>query len=188
MIFRVSAAACAAAALAMLAAPVQSNARGGAVAMGHVGGFHPPVSSFNHGRPPVARLPVARPPVAHPQPAHAHRAPQLRHDFVGRHGFGASARRNNRGTVQYSDFGGYSGPVTSSDDGSFYGSYYDPSDRSGWFYPPIPKVPPAIVLPVAGPSVAGREAQVVDRGGCRSETVAVPSPGAAERSVTITRC
>jgi hypothetical protein len=173
MIFRVSAAACAVAVAAMLTAPVQSSARGGAAAMGHVGGFHPPVSLFNH----------VRPPVAHPPLAHAHRAPLLRRDFNGRHAFGAAARRNNRGTVEYLDLGGYSGPLTNSGDGTFYGSYYDPSDMSGWIYPPLPKVPPAAVVPVAG-----RDPVVVDRGACRSETVAVPTPGAAERRVTITRC
>lgn len=178
MLSRVGAAVCAAAAVVMLAAPLPSSARGGAAAMGHAGGFHPPVSSFNHARPPMVR-----PPLAHQPLVHAHRAPLLRHEFNGHHAFGGAARRNQGATIGYVDPGGYSGPLTYSDDGAFYGSYYDPSDWTGWIYPRAPKVPSAAVVPVAG-----REAQVVDRGGCRSETVAVPSPGSAENNVTITRC
>jgi hypothetical protein len=133
---------------------------------------------------------VVRPPSAHQPLAHAHRAPLLRHQFDGRHVFGSAARRQNGAAVGYGDFGGYSGPLTYSDDGAFYGSYYDPSDWTGWIYPWTSKVPPAAVVPVAArePQVAGRAPQIVDHGACRSETVAVPSPGAAEPSVTITRC
>jgi len=172
MLSRVSAAACAAAVAAMLAAPAPSSARGGAAAMGHVGGFHPPVGSFHR---------------VQPSFEHAHRVAPIRHDIERhveqRHAFGAAARGRHRAVLGLSDLGGYWGPLTTSDDGSFYGSYYDPSDMSGWMFPPVPKVPAAAAVPVAA-----RYAPVVDRGGCRSETVAMSSPDGAERNVTITRC
>ena len=174
MVSRVSAAACAAALVAMLAAPVQSNARGGGGAMGRGGGFHPPVSSFH---PPVRSFHHVHPPFAH-----AHRAPLVRHEFARSHAFHAAARRHHRAALGLADLGGYWGPVTSSDNGTFYGSYYDPSDMIRPFDPPAYRVPPAAVVPVAA-----REAYV-DRGGCRSETVTLQSPGSADRSITITRC
>jgi hypothetical protein len=170
MLSRVSAAAGAAAVAVMLAAPAPSSARGGA-AMGHVGTFHPPVSSFHR---------------APPSFAHAHRGAPIRHDIERRveqrQVFGATLRRHQR-AVGLSDLGGYWAPLTTSDDGSFYGYNYVPSDMSGWMYPPVPKVPAAAVIPVAA-----RYAPIPDRGGCRSETVAMPSSDSAERNVTITRC
>ena len=69
------------------------------------------------------------------------------------------------------------------DDSVFYGTYYDPSDLTGWIGGPAYFVPPASVVPTAE-----RLDRPADRGACRSETVPVPTPGGAERSVTITRC
>ncbi len=174
MLSRVSAAACAAAVAAMLAAPAPSSARGGA-AMGHVGGFHPHIRSFHRVPPQFVH---ARPPFVH-----AHRVPLTRHDPVRREAFHAAERRHHRAVLGFWGFGGYWLPFTSGDDGAFYGSYYDPSDANGAIDPPLPRFAPAAVVPVAA-----RDVPVLDRGGCRSETVALPSPDGAEHNVTITRC
>jgi hypothetical protein len=171
MLYRVSAAACAAAVGIMLAAPAPSNARGGAAAMGHVGGLHPSIRSFHRVRPPFVH--------AHPPFAHARPVPLTRHDPVRREAFHAAERRHRRVVLGLWGFGGYWLPFTYADDGAFYGSYYDPSDVTGAIDPP----PPAAVVPVAA-----RDVPVLDRGGCRSETVALPSPDGAEHNVTITRC
>jgi hypothetical protein len=168
MFNRISAAACAAALVGMLAAPAESSARGGAVAAGHAGGLHPVVRSIHR---------------VHPPFVHEHRAPVTRRAFVQRHAFHAAARRHHRATFGLLGFYGYGLPVTYADDGAFYGSYYDPSDVTGSTGAPVYAVPPADAAPVAE-----RAEAAVDRGGCRSQTVAVPSPGGAERSVTITRC
>jgi hypothetical protein len=175
MFSRVCAAACAAALVVGVCAPAESAARGGA-AVGHVGGFHA------GGVHPVVRpFPHAHAPFAHGPFAHARHVPFAR--FPGAieraHALRAAALRH-RGAIF--GFGAYGFPITYADDAMFYGSYYDPSDVVGSINGPAYADPPADPAPVAG-----REAQVVDRGGCRSETVAVPS-SSGERSITITRC
>ena len=179
MFYRISVAACAAAVAGMLWAPAQSNARGGA-GVGH-GGFRPVMH-------PVPRIHfplVPRPrPLPQPRPlplVHKHPVSFVHHPFAHRHPFHTFARRHHRGI--YGGLPSYGWPVTYGGDSPFYGSYYDPSDGTGSDDPPVYTVPPAGVLPVLGASQT-----YVDRGGCRSETIAVPSPGAAERSVIITRC
>jgi hypothetical protein len=170
MFSRVGAAACAAAVIVgVLAAPAETGARGGAVAIGHVGGFHPVVRSMQH---------------VHQPFVHDHRAPLIRGAFAQRHGFHAAALRRHRPFVGLYGFYGFALPFTYADDGPFFGSYYDPSDVVGSLGAPVYAVPPAgVVAPVAE-----RAEAPLDRGGCRSQTVAVPSPGGAEQSVTITRC
>ena len=80
-------------------------------------------------------------------------------------------------------FFGYGLPLTYADDTAFYGTYYDPSDVTGSIVVPAYAVPPAPV-----PTLAGPPDPPIERVGCRSQTVAVPSPSGAEHSVTITRC
>ena len=174
MFNRAGAAACAAAIAGMLLVPVPLSARGGAGAMGHSGGFRP-----------VHRIhaPFVRP-VRRVAPfAHHHRAPFLHRDFHDRHGFHSAAEHRHRRAIFTVPLFGYAVPVTYADDSAFYGSYYDPSDLAGSIFVPPYAVPPVRVLPVAGLPDPPPE-----RVGCRSQTVAVPSPSGAERSVTITRC
>jgi hypothetical protein len=170
MVRRMSAAACAAALVGMLATPVESSARGGGFATGHVRGFHPVVRPIHRVHPFVH---AHRPPLPH--------RPLVRHPLV-RDAFHAAARRHHRAVFGVFGFYGFGLPVTYGDDGAFIGSYYDPSDVTGALDPPAPALPPAS-LPLSV-----RAEAIVDRGGCRSEIVPVPSPGGAERSVTITRC
>jgi len=185
MFSRVCAAACAAALVVGALAPAESAARGGA-AIGHVGGFHaggsrPLVRSVPRAHTPFAHAPFAHTPFAHGPFARARHAPFAR--FPGAvaraHALRAAALRH-RGA--FFGFGDYGFPITYTDDATFYGSYYDPSDVVGSVSGPAYADPPA-----DSATVAHGEAQVVDRGGCRSETVAVPS-SAGERSITITRC
>jgi hypothetical protein len=181
MFSRVCAAACAAALVVGVSAPAESAARGGA-AIGHVGGFH--ASGFHPIVRSVPHAPTARPahaPFAHRPFAHARHLPFQRFPgaFLRAHALRAGALRH-RGAIF--GFDGYGFPITYADDAMFYGSYYDPSDVVGSLSAPASADPPADPAPVAR-----GEAQVVDRGGCRSETIAVPS-SAGERSITITRC
>jgi hypothetical protein len=204
MFCRVSAAVAAAAIAAMLLAPAPLNARGGAGMAAHGGGFHPPA------RP-------AQPVLVHRHdPLFAHRRFRERHAFDHRHhrrnvdgfagyGYGGGYDGNGYGDNGYGDNGygdngygdyGYAGygyyckygyldgyPHTCRDYSAFYGRYYDPSDMPGSSWVPPYTVRPATVMSIAGPIDPP-----INRGGCRSETVAVPAPGGAERSVTITRC
>jgi hypothetical protein len=124
------------------------------------------------------------PPVHEPRRfplVHKHRVPFIHHPFAHRRPFQDFARRHHRAI--YGGLPYYGFPLTYGDDYVFYGSYYDPSDGTGSDDPPVYAVPPAAVVPVAGAPQG-----YVDRGGCRSETIAAPSPGEAEPSVTITRC
>jgi hypothetical protein len=173
MFYRISAAACAAAVAGMLLAPAQSNARGGA-AVGH-GGFRPVMH-------PVPRIhfPRVHEPRRFPL-VHKHPVPFIHHPFAHRHPFHDFARRHHRAI--YGGLPYYGLPLTYGDNSPFYGTYYDPSDGTGSDDPPIYAVPPAAVVPVAGTPQG-----YVDRGGCRSQIVEVPSPAAAEHSVIITRC
>jgi hypothetical protein len=175
MFSQVCAAACAAALVVGVFAPAESAARGGG-AIGHAGGFH-----AGGGHPIVRPVPQAHAPFAHGPFAHARHMPFARFPgVVARVQALRAAALRHRGAIF--GFGAYGFPVTYGDDGMFYGSYYDPSDVVGSVSVPAYADPPADPAPVAG-----REAEVVDRGGCRSETVAVPSP-AGERSIIITRC
>jgi hypothetical protein len=184
MLSRISAAACAAALVVGAFAPEQSAARGGAAVGGvaHAGGIH-----AGGVRPTPRPTHPTRPPLAHarhvPQ-VPFHGAP-FRHDLRA-HAFRAATARHQRALLGCCTYDSFGYPTTYGDDGMFYGSYYDPSDFVG------PLRWPAYADPPAAPAaVAGREAQgtdkTVDRGACRSETVAMPSAG-GERSVTITRC
>jgi hypothetical protein len=167
MFSRVCAAACAAAlGIGVLAAPAESSARGGGVAPGRIGAFHPP-QPMPHGHPPFARVPHAIPPTLHGAVARVHA--------------GHLGAQRHRGTLY--TFDGYGFPLTYGDNGAFYGSYYDPSDVVGSIGAPVFAPPPAGPLPVAE-----RQAEVIDRGPCRSQTVSVPTPSGGERSITITRC
>jgi hypothetical protein len=190
MFSRVCAAACAAALVVGAFAPAESAARGGA-AIGHVGGFHaggsrPLVRSVPRAHTPFAHTPFAHTPFAHTPFAHgpfahARHAPFAR--FPGAvaraHALRAAALRHRGATF---GFGAYGFPITYADDAMFYGSYYDPSDVVGSVSGPANADPPA-----DSATVAHGEVQVVDRGGCRSETVAVPS-SAGQHSIIITRC
>jgi hypothetical protein len=166
MFSRVLAAACAAAlGVGALAAPVEVAARGGAVSIGHAGGFRPSAMRPFH---------RARAPFAHAR--HVLPAAPLRGAFV--RALRAGALRHHR--IIY---GGFGYPLTYADGAPFYGSYYDPSDVVGTVTVPASAAPPADPAPYAE-----RDAQAaVDRGGCRSETVTIPASG-GERSITITRC
>jgi hypothetical protein len=167
MFSRVCAAACAAALVVGAFAPDESAARGGAAIGGfHAGGVHPFVRPFPHAHGPFA-------PARHVASERFPGAVERAHDLH-------AATRRHRGALF--GFGAYGYPITYADDAMFYGSYYDPSDVVGWLSGPAYADPPANPAPAAG-----REAQVVDRGGCRSETVAVPS-SSGERSIIITRC
>jgi len=176
---RAGAAVCAAAIAAMLMAPAQLSARG---AMGHAGGgFRPMVRPMHRVHHPIMR------PVRHIRSpfVHERRARFAHREFHNRHGFHALARRHHRGifTAPLFGYGGYGVPVTYDDDNAFYGRYYDPSDFTGSMVAPAYAVPPTSV-----PLLAGPPDPPVERAGCRSQTVSVPSPSGAERSVTITRC
>jgi hypothetical protein len=207
MFCRVRAAVAAAAIATMLLVPAQSDARGGAAA-GHGGGFHPPVRPIH---PPVRPTHPVHPPFVHRHdPLFVHRKFRERHAFEHRHdrrtfvGFGGYGYGgygngngygdNGNGDDGYGDNGyggngycnsgyGYGYRRTCGDYSAFYGRYYDPSDMTGSIWMPPYTVPRASVMPIAeqlDPPIA--------RGGCRLETVPMPSPGEAERSVTITRC
>ena len=169
MFSRICAAACAALVIAAFA-PQQSAARGGggsgAVGAIHAGGFHP----------------MARPmPRAHAPIAHARQTPPtLLHPVLRANALRAAASRH-RGAFGCCGYGaGY--PITNADDGPFYGAYYDPSDFARWANVPAYAGPSAPPTPIAE-----RPEQLVDRGSCRSETVAVPFAG-GDRSITIMRC
>ena len=204
MLCRVSAAVAAAAIAAMLLVPAQSNARGGAGMAGHGGGFHSPARPTH---------PVNPRFVHRHDPLFGHRKFRERHAFEHRHhrrnvdGFagsgygggynGDSYGGNGYGGNGYGDNGygdyryggngycnyGYGYPRTCANYSAFYGRYYDPSDMTGSIW-----VPPYTVRPASVMSTAAGLDPPINRGGCRSETVAVPSPGGDESSVTITRC
>jgi hypothetical protein len=179
MLRRAGAAACAAAMAGVLLVPAELNARGAA---GHPGGFRPMVRPIHRMHPPFIR-PGHRvhPPHHHPAPfAHRHSGPFSHRDE--HHGFRAAARRHHRGILTVPLFG-YGVPVTYDDDSAFVGTYYDPSDFVRTMVVPAYTVPPAPIAPLAG-----LPEPPVGRVGCRSETVSVPSPSGAERSVIITRC
>jgi hypothetical protein len=168
MFHRSSAAVCAAAIAALLVVPAPSNARGGAGAAGHVGAFHPMVRPMQR-----AHLPFV------PE----RRAPFAQREFREQPAFHAGERRHHRTIYAWPGYFDYGLPLTYGDDGGFYGAYYDPSDLAGAVVIPVPAMPPPPVAPVAE-----RLEAPVDRGGCRSQTVAMPTPGGADRNVTITRC
>jgi hypothetical protein len=174
MLGRAGAAVGAAAIAAMLVVPAQLSAGGAA---GHPGGFRPLVRPM-HVHHPIVR-PVHR---EHPPFMHQHRAPFAPREVRERHEFRAAARRHHRAIFSLPFFG-YGLPLTYTDDAAFYGAYYDPSDVTGSIVVPAYAVPPAPV-----PTLAGPPDPPVERAGCRSQTVTVPSPSGAERSVTITRC
>jgi hypothetical protein len=186
MFNRAGAAACAVAIAGMLLVPVPVSARGGGG--GHPGGFRPIVRPMHRVHPPIARPvhPIHHPnvrPVHRVHPPFAHRHPFARREFHDRHGFHALARRHHRAIFGL-PFYGYGLPVTyAPDDSAFYGSYYDPSDVTGSIVVPPYPVPPPPISPLAGLPEPAPE-----RVGCRSQTVAVPSPSGPERTVTITRC
>jgi hypothetical protein len=98
--------------------------------------------------------------------------------FARKHEFRAAALRRYRAIYSFGL------PLTYSDSGPFFGSYYDPSDVVGSVGEPAYADQPADTSPDAAPN-----AQVAyDRGGCRSQTVTVASSNGGERSVTIMRC
>jgi hypothetical protein len=175
MLPRAGAAACAAAIAGMILVPAELTARGAA---GHFGGFRPIMRPMHHVHPPMAR-PVRRP---FPPFVHHHPARFLHGHFHERNRFHAIARRHHRGIFTVPLFG-YGVPVTYDDAGAFVGTYYDPSDGPGPLILPVYAAPPA-----PAPPLAGLPDPPAERVGCRSQTVAVPTPGGAERSVTITRC
>jgi hypothetical protein len=170
-------------------APENSAARGGA-AIGPVGGIHAGGVHPTPRPPHPAPSPFVHPPHspfvhARPMPHVPFHGAPFRHDLRA-HAFRAAAARQQRALLGCCVYDGSGYPITYGDDSSFYGSYYDPSDFVARLRWPTYGDPPA--APVAA---AGREAQpvdkAVDRGACRSETVAMPSTS-GERSVTITRC
>jgi hypothetical protein len=195
MFNRASAAVCAAAIAGMLLVPAQLSARGGGGgggAVGHRGGFPRAAGPIHGTHPPTVRPFHRVNPFAHQHNApFAHRAFRERRDFRARRDFFA-ARRHPRAVFSWTGDYGYGLPVTSGDDGTFYGKYYDPSDWTGWMAPPVYAVPPAPILPAALPppvlSTAERTDSPIERAACRSQTVALSSPSGAERSVTIMRC
>jgi hypothetical protein len=176
MLGQAGVAVCAAAVAGMLLMPAQLSARGAA---GHPGGSRPIVRPMHRVHPPFVRhVPKVDP------FAHHHHAPFAHRDFRDRHEFRAAARRHHRGIWSLPGYYGYGLPLTyAPDDTAFYGTYYDPSDVTGSIVVPPYTVPSAPV-----PALAGLPEPPVQRAGCRSQTVAVPSPSGAERSVTITRC
>jgi hypothetical protein len=189
MLSRVAAAACAAAMVFGVFAPENSAARG-AAAMGPVGGIHAggvrPTPRPTH----PARSPFvhpARSPFVHarPMPHVPFRGAPFRHDFRA-HAFRAAAARHQRALLGCCVYDGSGYPITYGDDSSFYGSYYDPSDFVAPWRRSIYADPPATPAAIAGRDVPTAD-KAVDRGACRSETVAMPSTS-GERSVTITRC
>lgn len=204
MLCRLSAAVAAAAIAAMLLVPAQSDARGGAGGVGHGGGFHP-----------MRPMHPAHPALIHRHdPLFVHRKFRDRHAFEHRHhrrgvvafpgygyggggygdnGYGASGYGDNGyGDDSYADNGygnssyctygyGYGYPRACGTYTAFYGRYYDPSDMPGSIWVPPYTVRPALIMSIAKDPPSAR-------GGCRSETAPVASPGGAEDSVTITRC
>jgi hypothetical protein len=181
MFYRIGSAACAAAVAVMLLAPAPLNARGGA-GVGH-GGFRPVMHPVPRIHFPRVHEPHHFPLVHEPRHfplVHKHRTP-FTHRFAHRHPFHEIARRHHRGI--YGGLPSYGYPLTYGDNYVFYGSYYDPSDGTASDDPPVYAVPPAAVL-----SVAGAPQAYIERGGCRSESIAMPSPGGADNSVIITRC
>ena len=201
MFCRVSAAVSAAAIAAVLLVPAPSSARGGGMA-GHAGGFHPPVRPMHPVRPPLVRR--HDPLFAHRdfrgRRAFEHRRDRRNSDGFGGYGYGGNGYGDNGygdnsyGENGYADNGygghgycnygyGYRYPLGCGGYTAFYGRYYDPSDVTGSIWIPPYTVRPASVMPIAE-----RLVPPTDRGGCRSETVPVPTPGGAERTVTITRC
>jgi hypothetical protein len=171
MFSRVLAAAFAAALGAgLLAAPFESAAKGGGVSFGRIGAFHPPI-------PPIHRSFVRRPP-----PAHA--------TVVRVHAFRTAPRHDRAVDSIYAPgvpltYGTYASglPLTYGDNGPFYGSYYDPSDTGSLYQPPLAD-PSALVASVGEPGAQLTFAH----GGCRAQSVTVPSLAGGERTVTITRC
>ncbi|MBV8823830.1 MAG: hypothetical protein JO220_02400 [Hyphomicrobiales bacterium] len=119
----------------------------------------------------------------HSRLVHRHDPLFVHREFHERHAFHAAERRHHRGIFWLPGGYGSAYPLTYADGSAFYGTYYDPSDVTGAIGAPAYAVPPASVLPIAA-----RLEAPVDRGACRSEIVAVPSPAGEERSVTITRC
>jgi hypothetical protein len=189
MFNRASAAVCAAAIAGVIVMPAQLSARGGGGgAVGHAGGSPRAVGTM-HG----THAPTVRPfhrvnPFAHQHGApFAHRDFHAHRDFRDRHDFFA-ARRHPRAVFSWTGDYGYGLPVTSGDDGTFYGRYYDPSDWTGWTASPVYVVPPAPVPPALAMAPTERPDPPVERTACRSQTVALSSPSGAERSVTIMRC
>jgi hypothetical protein len=189
MLSRVGAAACAAALVVGVFAPEQLVARGGA-AIGPVGGIHAggvrPTPRPTH----PARSPFMHPPHspfvhARPMPHVPFHGAPFRHDLRA-HAFRAAAARQQRALLGCCVYDGSGYPITYGDDSSFYGSYYDPSDFVARLRWPTSGDPPATPAAIAGRDVPTAD-KAVDRGACRSETVAMPSTG-GERSVTITRC
>jgi hypothetical protein len=198
MFVRVIAAVGAAAIAAMLLVPTQSGARGGAGMAGHAGGFHPPVRPTHPVRPQLVHR--HDPLFAHREfrERHAHRHDRRNFDGSGGYGSGGNGYGgngygdnsyadnnygdNSDGGYGYCDYG-YRYPFTCGGYTAFYGRYYDPSDVPGSIWMPPYTVRPAPLMPIAA-----RVDPPADRGACRSETVAVPTPGGADRSVTITRC
>ncbi|HXW23468.1 MAG TPA: hypothetical protein VEK73_01885 [Xanthobacteraceae bacterium] len=155
-----------------MAAPAESAARGGAI--GHVGGWR--------GAGPLHGLRAPFP--------HLRRFPSGPFHLVApARGLRAAAFRHRRTLSAYGYYGSVV-PVTYGDDGTFYGSYYDPSDWVGSLGAPFYKDPPGRAAPPAPAApLSERPAPVAaDRGSCRSETVAVASPGTVEPNITITRC
>jgi hypothetical protein len=212
MLCRVSAAVAAAAIAAMLLVPAQSNARGGVGMGGHGGGFRPPMRPTHPVQHPFVHrhdpLFVRR--AFHEKHAFEHRRDRRNVvGFVGYgyggYGYGGNGYGDNGyadngygdngyggnvyggnlyGGNRYCNYGyGYKYPLTCGKYGAFYGTYYDPSDmtRSTWF--PSSAAPRASVMPVAE-----QLETPINRGGCRSESVAVPAADGTENSVTITRC
>jgi hypothetical protein len=190
MVNRASAAVGAAAIAGMLLVPAQLGARGGGAGpMGHAGGFS---SGMNRGHPLVRPGQRVRPLADQHRAPFAHREFRDHREFRERHEFFA-ARRHPRAIFNWPGDYGYGLPTTYGDDGTFYGSYYDPSDWTGWTAPPFYAVrpawiPPAALPPTPVPPMAARTDPPIERAGCHSQTVAVSSPSGAERSVTIMRC
>jgi hypothetical protein len=190
----------------MLLAPAPSTARGGAGIAGHASGFRAPVRPTH---------PVSPTLVHRHDPLFGHREFRERHRFAHRHdrrnfdgsggsgyggGYGGNGYSgsgygdngysdngygdNGYGGTGYCSYGyGYRYSLACGGFTAFYGRYYDPSDVPGSAWVPPYTVRPASVVPIAS-----RVEPPVDRGGCRSETVPMPSTGGAERTVTITRC
>ena len=209
MFCRISAAVAAAAIAAMLLVPAQSDARGGAGGVGHGGGFHPPMR-------PTHPVLVHRHDLlfAHrkfgERHAFEHRHHRRNVDGFAGYGFagygygGGGYGGNGYGDNGYGDNGygdndygdngygangycgygyGYRFPLICGSYSVFYGRNYDPSDIPGSIW-----IPPYTVRPTLVMSTAGGRDPPINRGGCRSENVAVTAPGGAENSVTITRC
>jgi len=189
MFNRASAAVCAAAIAGMFLVPAQLSARGGGGggAMGHVGGF-PRAAGTMHGTHPAPVRPFHRVnPFAHQHGAPFAREFRQHREFRNRHESFA-ARRHPRTIFTWTGDHGYGLPVTSGDDGTFYGTYYDPSDWIRPIVPPAYAVPPAPVARAPLPAPTEQPDPPAERTACRSQTVALSSPSGAERSVTIMRC